>query len=111
MVHLVMHLPEEVIRGGPVHLWWMCPFERFLVVLKKYVKNCARPEGLIAKAYIVNEALTFCLIYLSGIETKFNNLEQNWVEEEGNNIKKISVFDNHFRPIGKMTLITLENNF
>ena len=82
----------------------------FLGALKKYVRNRARPEGSIAEAYIVNEALTFCSMYLSGIETKFNRLERNWVEEECNNIKKISVFDNHFRPIGKMTPITLDNN-
>ena len=75
MVHLVMRLPEEANHGGPVHLIWMYPFECFLGILNKYVRNHARPEGSIAKANIVNEALTFCLIYLSDIETKFNRLE------------------------------------
>ena len=77
MVHLVMHLPEEAIRGGLVRLRWMYPFECFLGSLKKYVKNYARPEGSIVEAYIVNEALTFCSMYLSGIETKFNRLKRN----------------------------------
>ena len=68
MVHLVMHLPKEVIRGGHVHLRWMYLFERFLGSLKKYGRNDARPKGSIAEA-IVNEALIFCSMYLSGIET------------------------------------------
>ena len=34
IVHLVMHLPEEVIRGGLFHLRWMYPFECFLGALK-----------------------------------------------------------------------------
>ena len=38
------------------------------------------------------------------------DLSENWVEEEGNNIKKISVFNNHFCPTEKMTPFTLENN-
>ena len=41
MVHLVVHFPEEAIRGGLVHLWWMYLFERFLGSLKKFVRNRA----------------------------------------------------------------------
>ena len=85
-------------------------FEQFLGSLKKYVRNYARPEGSIAEAYIINEALIFSSMYLSGIETKFNRLERNWVKEEDNNIKKISVFDNQYHPIEKMTSVTLENH-
>ena len=110
MVHLVMHLPEEAIRGGLVHLRWIYPFESFLGSLKKYVRNRARPEGSIAEAYIVNEALTFCSMYLAGIETKFNRPNRNWVEDEDSNVKKISVFETRCRPIGKMTPITLDNH-
>lgn len=82
MVHLVMHLPEEAIRGGSVHLRWMYQFERFLGSLKKYVRNRAHPEGSIAEAYIVNEALTFYSMYLRGIETRFNRQERNWVDDD-----------------------------
>ena len=49
-------------------------------------------------------------MYLCGIETKLNGLERNWVEDEDNNINKISVFNNWYRPIRKMTPITLDNN-
>ena len=37
MVHLCVHLPREVILGGPVHGRWMYPIERYLGHLKKYV--------------------------------------------------------------------------
>ncbi|XP_024020014.1 patatin-like protein 3 [Morus notabilis] len=93
MVYLVIHLPEEAIRGKPVHLRWMYPFEHFLGSLKKYVKNRARPEGSIAEAYILNEALTFCSLYLTGVETRFNRLARNWVDDEDRTVKKISVSD------------------
>ncbi|XP_022862578.1 uncharacterized protein LOC111382774 [Olea europaea var. sylvestris] len=72
MVHLAIHLPYEVKMTGPVHTRWMYPFERALRTLKKYVKNKARPEGSIAEGYVNKEALTYCSMYLHGIETQFN---------------------------------------
>ncbi|KAL2465528.1 Uncharacterized protein Adt_41379 [Abeliophyllum distichum] len=45
MIHLVMHLPEEAILGGPVYMRWMYPFERYLKKLKDYVRNQSKPEG------------------------------------------------------------------
>ena len=29
MVHLIVHLVDEIKRGGPVHYRWMYPIERF----------------------------------------------------------------------------------
>lgn len=72
MVHLAIHLPLEAKLASPVAFRWMYPFERYLGKLKKYMRNKARPEGSIAEVYIVEETLTFCSIYLSGIETMFN---------------------------------------
>ncbi|XP_059631038.1 uncharacterized protein LOC132273939 [Cornus florida] len=60
MVHLAMHLPREAIIAGPAQYRWMYPIERFLHTLKSYVRNKARPEGSIAKAYVDNECVTFC---------------------------------------------------
>ena len=54
-----------------------CFVFRNLRTLKKYVRNKGRPEGSIAEAYTVNEALTFCSMYLSGIETHFHRGERN----------------------------------
>ncbi|KAK1627238.1 hypothetical protein QYE76_001553 [Lolium multiflorum] len=51
MTHLLVHLVEEISILGPVFLHNMFPFERFMGILKKYVRNRARPEGSIAKGY------------------------------------------------------------
>ena len=54
MVHLVMHLPEEALLGEPVHFRLMYPYERYIKILKDYVRNRARPEGSIAEGYIID---------------------------------------------------------
>ncbi|XP_052625705.1 uncharacterized protein LOC128132784 [Lactuca sativa] len=73
MIHLVLHLPDEAIAGGPVCMRWMYPFERYMKKLKNYVINKGRPEGCIAEGYIAEEALTFCTMYLRDV----NRLERN----------------------------------
>ena len=72
MIHLMIHLPQEAILGGPVYMRWKYPFERYMKKLKNYVKNKAHPKGSIVEGYVVDEALTFCSQYLQGVETKFN---------------------------------------
>ena len=42
----------------------MFPFERYFAVLKKYVRNRARPEGSIAKGYVTEEVIEFCVDYV-----------------------------------------------
>nr|GLL44794.1 uncharacterized protein LOC109162939 [Ipomoea trifida] len=72
MVHLVVHLVDEVKLGGPVPYRWMYSIERYLGHLKSFVRNRANPEGSIAEGYIAEECLTFCSRYLEGVETRFN---------------------------------------
>ncbi|XP_058770484.1 uncharacterized protein LOC131644106 isoform X1 [Vicia villosa] len=72
MIHLVVHLVEEVKLGGPVHYRWMYPIERYLGKLKSHVRNKAKPEGSIAEGYRFEEILTFCSRYLENIETRWN---------------------------------------
>ena len=45
MTHLLVHLVKEIDILGPVFLHNMFPFERFMGVLKKCVRNRAHPEG------------------------------------------------------------------
>jgi hypothetical protein len=47
----------------------MWPFERFMLVLKKYVLNCARPEGSIAKGYVTEEVIEFCVDFVDSIDS------------------------------------------
>ncbi|XP_071728157.1 uncharacterized protein [Rutidosis leptorrhynchoides] len=72
MIHLVMHLPEEAIYGGPVYMRWMYPIERYMKKLKNYVRNKAKPEGCIVEGYVADEALTACSMSLEGVQTRFN---------------------------------------
>ncbi|KAL6547278.1 hypothetical protein OROMI_022999 [Orobanche minor] len=77
MVHLSSHLPREALLGGPVQFRWMYPIKSSLCELKQSVHNKAHPEGSVAEAYIARECLTFCSMYLQGIETRFNRDERN----------------------------------
>ena len=43
MIHLIVHLVREVRLCGPVYMRWMYPFERYMRVLKGYVRNRTRP--------------------------------------------------------------------
>jgi hypothetical protein len=77
MIHLAVHLPDEALLRGPLQYGWMYLIERWLYTLKRYVRNRARPEGSIARAYIADECLTFCSRYLDGVETRFNWEQRN----------------------------------
>ena len=77
MIHLILHLLEEAIFGGPVYMRWMYLFKQFLKKFKEYVRNQTRVEGSIVEGYVIDEALTFCFMYLEGIETKFNRPDRN----------------------------------
>ncbi|KAL5552963.1 hypothetical protein UlMin_040364 [Ulmus minor] len=108
MIHLVLHLPEEAILGGPVHMRWMYPFERYLKRLKDYVRNAAKPEGSIAEGYVVDEALTFCSRYFDDVETRFNRPDMN--DDGIHPTRQLSVFESQCKPLGKQSYMELDNN-
>nr|XP_004492197.1 uncharacterized protein LOC101504131 [Cicer arietinum] len=64
--------PQSTVREiklcGPVYLRWMYPFERYMKILKGYVKNPHRPESSIVERYIAEEAIEFCSDYMSKAE-------------------------------------------
>ncbi|KAL5724590.1 hypothetical protein ACHQM5_007830 [Ranunculus cassubicifolius] len=112
MVHLAVHLPREAILGGPVQYRWMYPIERFLCTLKKYVRNKAHPEGSIAEAYVDAECLTFCSMYLQGVETRFNREDRNFDGgQDEEQCTTFEVFSQNVRPIGKPKLVPLSLEF
>ncbi|CAM8932792.1 unnamed protein product [Rhodiola kirilowii] len=65
MVHLLIHLPEQVLLKGPVHYSWMYPIERQLGEYKRSVRNTRYPEGCIAEQYITHECVTYCKLYMN----------------------------------------------
>ncbi|CAM8968906.1 unnamed protein product [Rhodiola kirilowii] len=44
MVHLLVHLPDQILLKGPVHYSWMYPIERQLGEYKRHVRNTRYPE-------------------------------------------------------------------
>nr|AAM93442.1 putative transposon-related TNP2 protein [Oryza sativa Japonica Group] len=67
MTHLLCHLVKEISILGPVYLHNMFPFERYMGVLKKYVRNRARPEASIAKCYGTEEVIEFCVEFIEDL--------------------------------------------
>jgi hypothetical protein len=101
MVHLPIHLVNEVRLGGPVQFRWMYFPERYLGKLKSYVRNKSRPEGSIAEGYLAEECLTFCSRYLhSGVETRFTRMTRNNDRCDPNQHESPSSCPNIGHPIG-----------
>ena len=42
MMHLTVHLAKEAKDGAPMYYRWMYPVERYLRIVKGYVRNKAR---------------------------------------------------------------------
>ncbi|GKA18531.1 protein kinase-like domain, concanavalin A-like lectin/glucanase domain protein [Tanacetum coccineum] len=68
MVHLVSHIISEIKALGPIHLHYMFPFERYMGVVKGYVRNRSRPEGSIVEGYASEEVIDFYTNYLEGVK-------------------------------------------
>ena len=68
MTHLLVHLVKEIDILGIVFLHNMFQFERFMGVLKKCVRNHARPEGSIASAYGTEEVIDFCVDFIDDLK-------------------------------------------
>ena len=63
-VHLLVHLVDELEVVGPVATRWCYPIERFMSVLKGYVRNRAKPEGSMAMGYSWDASLGFITEFL-----------------------------------------------
>ncbi|KAA0038203.1 uncharacterized protein E6C27_scaffold270G00390 [Cucumis melo var. makuwa] len=108
MVHLAVHLPYEIKVTGSVSYSWMYPIERSRRTLKQYVRNKARLKRSIAEVYVMNESSTFCLHYLSGIETRCIRDERNddtILEDEL--IGEFEIFKQKVQPLDASSLRTI----
>jgi hypothetical protein len=68
MTHILVHLVKEIDILGHVFLHNMFPFERFMAVLKKYVRNHARPEGSITSGYGIKEVIEFFVEFIDDLK-------------------------------------------
>ena len=65
MVHLLIHVMEDIIQLGRAFLRRMMPFERMNGHIKRYVRNRSRPDGSIAKGFLAEECISFYTNYLN----------------------------------------------
>ncbi|XP_076956404.1 uncharacterized protein LOC143631566 [Bidens hawaiensis] len=69
MVHLISQIVQEIKDCGPVFLRYMYPFERYMDILKGYVRNRYRPDASIVEGYTSEEVTEFCTGYLDGVKS------------------------------------------
>ena len=68
MTHVLVHLIDEIVILGPVFLHNMYLFEKFMGVLKKYVRKRARPEGSNTMGHQTEDAIGFCADLIPGLK-------------------------------------------
>ena len=68
-VHILVHLVDEVAMAGVVNTRWMFYLERFMKVLKGFVRQKARPEGSMAEGWLVQESCVWISEYLGRVDT------------------------------------------
>ncbi|XP_075092873.1 uncharacterized protein LOC107767581 isoform X2 [Nicotiana tabacum] len=108
MVHLTVHLVDEIIQGGPVHYRWIYFVERFLGHLKSLVGNKPQAEGSIAESYIFEEALILCSRYFEDIECRVNRPKRFSDEPNHSNAsERSSMFPQQGKPVGGSTTFSL----
>jgi hypothetical protein len=64
MVHLILYLVNELDMCEPVHTRWMYCVEHLNKVVKRYVRNMAQPEVLMATRYLMDETLRLITEYM-----------------------------------------------
>jgi hypothetical protein len=62
--HLMIHLVDQINTLGPLYLHSMFSYERFLAVLRAYVRNHGHPEGSIMECYTTEEVVECCMDYV-----------------------------------------------
>ncbi|XP_004301917.1 PREDICTED: uncharacterized protein LOC101297846 [Fragaria vesca subsp. vesca] len=90
MEHFPIHLAEEALIAGAVEFQWMYPIERYLLILKQYVRQRAHPKASIANGYLMEECMNFCSQYLKDMSCKSNRLLRRKNDED--NSKKGKTF-------------------
>ncbi|CAM8928857.1 unnamed protein product [Rhodiola kirilowii] len=105
MVHLMVHLPDQILLKGPLHYSWMYPMERQLGQYKRYARNTRYPEGCIAEQYVAQECVMYCKLYMEEIGDTSPNHEE--VEED---YWDISVVSNVIKPMGYLRRMQFDNN-
>jgi hypothetical protein len=62
--HIMIHLMDQIFTLSLLYLHSMFLYERYLAVLKSYVRNHAHPEGSIMEGYTLEEVVECCVDYV-----------------------------------------------
>jgi hypothetical protein len=65
MVHLLVHIVDDIEDLGPAFLHNMMALERLNGIIKAYVRNRAHPDGSIVQGFPTEECISFCKNYLN----------------------------------------------
>lgn len=107
MTHLIIHLVEELEWCGPVHARWMYGIERYMYVLKGFVRNRARPEAAIAERYMSHETLRFVSEYVPHMQPPFKRM---WsLEEDLKNNSEVVMGHGRVRLVEEPELLKLHD--
>ncbi|WMV30540.1 hypothetical protein MTR67_023925 [Solanum verrucosum] len=95
MIHLPIHLANEVRLGGPVQNRWMYSTEREMGTFKSYIRNKRYPEGCIAETRVGIDCINLFSKYLhGGVHTRFNRRARNNDECDPSDAETVSLFPN-----------------
>ncbi|MCO5581359.1 hypothetical protein L7F22_035241 [Adiantum nelumboides] len=83
VLHLLVHLVDEVEIAGTVHARWMFFLERFMKTLKGFVRQRAPPEGSMVEGWLVQESCVFVSEYLSRSQ---NNALELWITKDDDRV-------------------------
>jgi hypothetical protein len=73
MVHLLVHIVNDIEDLGLAFLHNMIAFERMNGIIKAYVRNRAHPNGSIVQGFLTEECISFCKNYLNEENTPVGN--------------------------------------
>jgi hypothetical protein len=62
--HLMIHLVDQILTLSSLYLHSMFSYQRFLAVLKAYVRNHAHLKGSIMEGYTTEEVVKCCADYV-----------------------------------------------
>ncbi|XP_049382842.1 uncharacterized protein LOC125847219 [Solanum stenotomum] len=101
MIHLPIHLANEVRLGGPVQNRWMYSTEREMGTFKSYIRNRRYPEGCIGETRVGIDCMNLFSKYLHrGVHTRFNKRAQNNDKCDPSDAETMSLFSNKGVPLG-----------
>ena len=67
-IHVLVHLVDEVAMTRVVNTRWIFYLERFMKILKGFIRQKARPEGSMAKGWLVLEFCVWITEYLGRVD-------------------------------------------